>query len=44
MLVNPFIVNVVGNGCPVHQPSATNLTDAEIKLAEIQENLALKKL
>jgi len=37
-------VNVVGNGCPVHQPFVTNLTVAEIKLAGIQENLALKKL
>jgi len=43
-LVNPFNVKVVGDGCPVHQPFVTNLTVAEIKLAEMQENLTLKKL
>jgi len=40
--VNPFSVNVVYDGCPVHQPLVTRLTAAEIKLAEMQKNLALK--
>jgi len=43
-LVNPFNVNVFGDGCPVHLPFFTHLTAAEIKLAEMQKNLALKKL
>ena len=43
-LVNPFSVNVVDYGCPVHQPFVTHLTAADIKLAEMQKNLALKKL
>jgi len=38
-LVTPL---VVGDGCPVHQPFVTNLTAAEIKLAKMQKNLALK--
>jgi len=42
--VNPFSVNVVDYGCPVHQPFVTHLTAADIKLAEMQKNLALKKL
>jgi len=41
-LVNPFSVNVVGDGCPVHQPFVTNLSAVEIKLAEMQETQALK--
>jgi len=41
---NPFNVNVVCDGCPVHQPFVTHLTAAVIKLAEMQKNLALKKL
>ena len=36
--VNPFNVNVFGDGCPVHQPRDTNVTAVEIKLTEKQEN------
>jgi len=43
-LVNLFSVNVFGDGCPVHLPFVTHLTAAEIKLAEMQKKLALKKL
>jgi len=32
--------NVVGGGCPVHQPFVTRWTAEEIKLAEMQKNLA----
>jgi len=39
-LVNPFSINVVGDGCPVYEPFDTNLTAVEIKLAEMQETLA----
>ena len=35
--VNPFSVNVVGDGCPVHQPFVTHSTAAVIKLAEMQK-------
>jgi len=42
--VNPSNVNVVGDGCPVHQPFITHFTAAEIKLAETQKNLSLKNL
>jgi len=38
------MLNVVGDCCPVHQPFVTHLTAAVIKLAEMQKNLALKKL
>jgi len=40
--VNPFNVDVVGDGCPVHQTFDTKVTAVEIKLAEMQENLSLK--
>jgi len=40
--VNPFNVNVVGDGCPVRQPFVTNLFVVEMKLTETQEHLALK--
>jgi len=40
-LVNTFNVNVVGDGCPIHQPFVTKLTAVEIKLAEMQKTLAL---
>jgi len=43
-LVNSFNVNVVGDGCPVHQPFVTHLIAAEIKLAETQENRAQNTL
>jgi len=35
-------MNVVDNGCPVLQPFITNLSAAEMELAEIQEDLAIK--
>jgi len=41
--VNPFGFNVIGDGCPVHQPGDTNVTAVKIKLTEMQENRALKK-
>ena len=43
-IVNVVGVNVVGDGCPVHQSLVTHLTAAEDKLAEMQKNLAPKKL
>jgi len=39
--VNPFNVDVVGDGCPVHQTLDTNVTAAAITLTDMQENLAL---
>ena len=36
-------MNVVDNGCPVLQPFITNLSAAEMELAEIQEDLTIKK-
>jgi len=41
-LVNPFNVNVVGGGYPVCQQLVTNLSAVEMKLTEMQEDLALK--
>ena len=40
--VNPSNVNVVGDGCPVHQPLDTNVSAVEIKLSEMQKNLTQK--
>jgi len=42
--INPFNVKVVGDSCLLHQPfdSDTNVTAVELKLTEMQENLALK--
>ena len=33
-LVNPFIVNVVSDDCPVRQPFVTNLSAVETKLTD----------
>ena len=41
-LENPFIVNVVTDGCPVPQPLATNRSTIELELTEMQEDIALK--
>jgi len=40
-LVNPFNVNVGSDGCQFPQPLVTNLSAVEMKLTEIQEDLAL---
>jgi len=43
--VNPFNVNVFGDGCcPVHQSRDINVTAVEIKLTEMQEYRAPKKI
>jgi len=36
------LFNVVGDGCPVRQPSAANMSAVDMKLTERQEDLALK--
>ena len=41
-LENPFIVNVVAEGCPVPQPLATNRSTIELELTEMREDIALK--
>ena len=41
ILVNPFNVNVVGDGYPVRQPIATNSSAVDMRLTEMQEDLAL---
>ena len=41
-LVNPFDIDVINDGCPVHQPFATNMPTAELELIELREDLALK--
>ena len=39
-LVETFKVNVVGDGSPIRQPFVTKLSGAEMKLTELQEDLA----
>jgi len=42
LLVNQFNVNVVVDGCPICQSFVTNLYASEMKLTEMQKDLALK--
>ena len=41
-LVNSFDIDVINDGCPVHQPFATNMPTAEMELVKLQADLALK--
>ena len=41
-LVNLFDIDVINDGCLVHQPFVTDVSAAEIELIELQEDLALK--
>jgi len=38
--INPFSVNGVSDCCPVHSVFVTNLSSVEMKLTEMQEDLA----
>ena len=41
-LVNPFDIDVINDGCLVHQPFVTDVSAAEMDLTGLQEDLALK--
>jgi len=42
-LENPFLVNVIENGCPISHPILTNKVNLEIKHLKILENENLKQ-
>ena len=40
-LVNPFVVDVVDDGCPVQKPIVTQTTNIEAELLDLQQDFAL---
>lgn len=43
-LVNPFMVDVVNDGCPILEPLVTESSAVEMELMELQEDLGLKMI
>jgi hypothetical protein len=43
-LENPFLVDVIKNGCPISQPFAVDSAAVELELLELQEDEALKRV
>jgi hypothetical protein len=43
-LENPFIVNLMKNGCPISQPIAVDSAAVELELLELQEDEGLKRV
>ena len=41
-LVNPFVVDVVKDGCPVQKPIVTQTANIEAELLDMQQDFALK--
>jgi hypothetical protein len=44
VLENPFLVDVIKNGCPISQPIAVDSAVVELELLELQEDEALKRV
>jgi hypothetical protein len=43
-LENPFLVDIMKNGCPVSQPITVDSAAVELQLLEVQEDEALKRV
>ena len=42
--VNPLVVDVVKNGCPVQKPIVTQTANIEAELLDLQQDFALKSV
>jgi hypothetical protein len=43
-LENPFLVDVMKNGCPISQPTAVDSATVELELLKLQEDEGLKRV
>jgi hypothetical protein len=43
-LENPFLVDVMKNGCPISQPIAVDSAAVQLELLELQEDEGLKRV
>ena len=43
-LVNPFVFDVLKNGCPVQKPIVTQTADTQAELLDLQQDFALKSV
>ena len=43
-LVNPFVVDVVKDGCPVQKPIVTQKANIKAELLDLQQEFALKSV